>query len=71
MWGYSCTGFIDFILKGRSLLDYVNLFLLNEYEKNNKIILKYFQLVKGWTEKKSIALVVVKILKCHTFSKKH
>ena len=51
MWGYSCTRFIDFILKGRSLLGYVNLFLLNEYENNNKIILKYFQLVKGWTVK--------------------
>ena len=37
------TGFIDFMLKGKSLLDYKNLFSPNDYEKNDKIILKYFQ----------------------------
>ena len=31
------------MLKGKSLLDYTNLFSPNEYEKNDKIILKYFQ----------------------------
>ena len=31
------------MLKGKSLLDYTNLFSPNEYEKNNKLILKYFQ----------------------------
>ena len=36
-------GFIDFMLKGKSLLDYTNLFSPNDYEKNDKIILKYFQ----------------------------
>ena len=40
--GYFFTGFIDFMLKGKSLLDYTNLFSPNEYEKNDKIILKYF-----------------------------
>ena len=34
--GYFCIGFIDFIIKGKSLLDYTNFFSLNEYEKNNK-----------------------------------
>ena len=29
-------GFIDFMLKGKSLLDYTNLFSLNEYERNEK-----------------------------------
>ena len=42
MCGYYCTGFIDFMLKGNSLLDYTNLLSQNEYEKNDKIILKYF-----------------------------
>ena len=36
-------GFIDFMLKGKILLDYTNLFPPNDYEKNDKIILKYFQ----------------------------
>ena len=41
--GYFCIGFIAFMLKGKSLLDYTNLFSPNDYEKNDKIILKYFQ----------------------------
>ena len=36
-------GFIDLIFKRKSLLDYTNLFFHNNYEKNDKIILKYFQ----------------------------
>ena len=43
MCGYFCIGFTDFILKGKSLLDYTNLFSPNSYEKNDKIILRYFQ----------------------------
>ena len=43
MWGYLCIGFIDFMLKGKSFLDYTNLFSPNAYEKNDKIKLKYFQ----------------------------
>ena len=43
MRGYFCTGISDFILKGKSLLDYTNLFSFNKYEENYKIILKYFQ----------------------------
>ena len=42
MCGYFCIGFIDFMLKGKSLLDYSNLFSPSDYEKNDKIILKYF-----------------------------
>ena len=38
-----CIGFIDFMLKGKTLLDYTNLFSVNDYEKNGKIILKYSQ----------------------------
>ena len=43
MYGYFCIGFIDFMLKGKSLQDYGNLFSPNDYEKNDKIILKLFQ----------------------------
>ena len=46
MCGYICIGFIDFMLKGKSLLDYTNLSYPNEYEKNDKTMLKYFQLLK-------------------------
>ena len=31
------------MLKGKTLLDYTNLFSPNECEKNDKTILKYFQ----------------------------
>ena len=41
--GYFCVEFIDFMLRSKSLLEYTNLFSPNEYKKNDKIILKYFQ----------------------------
>ena len=40
MCRYFCIGFIDFMLKGKSLLEYKNLFFPNDYEKNDKLILK-------------------------------
>ena len=43
MCRYFCIGFIDFMLKGKSLLEYTNLFSPNEYKKNDRIILTYFQ----------------------------
>ena len=43
MCGYFCIEFIDFMLEVKSLLDYTNLFSSNNYKKNDKIILKYFQ----------------------------
>ena len=43
MCQYFFIGFIDFILKGKSLLDYKNLLSPNDYEKNGKIIPEYFQ----------------------------
>ena len=43
-----CIGFIDFMLKGKGLLEYTNSFSRNDYEKNNKIILKYLQQLKIW-----------------------
>ena len=35
MCGYVCVGFIDFMLKGKSLLDYTNLFSPKDHEKND------------------------------------
>ena len=43
MCGHFCIGIIDFMLKGKNLLDYTNLFSSNKYEKSRKMILKYFQ----------------------------
>ena len=42
MCGYFCIGFIDFMLKGKSLLEYTK-YSPKEYKKNDTIILKYFQ----------------------------
>ena len=41
MCGYFCIEFIDFMLKGKTSLDYANLFYPNKYEKNDIIILRY------------------------------
>ena len=43
MCWYFCIEFIIFMFEGKSLLGYTNLFSPNGYEKNDKIILKYFQ----------------------------
>ena len=43
MCGYFCIGFIDFMLAGKKLIDYTNLFSsTNNFKKNDDIILKYF-----------------------------
>ena len=42
MCGYFWIGFIDSMQKGKSLLEYTNLFSPNEYKKCAKIISKYF-----------------------------
>ena len=39
---YFCIGFADFMLEGKSSLEYKYLFSSNDYEKNDKIKLKYF-----------------------------
>ena len=46
MCWYFCTGFIDFMLKGKSLFEYTNSFSPNDYGKNGKIMLKTFQSLK-------------------------
>ena len=40
--GYFCIGFIDFLLAGKTLKDFTNLFSLNSFKQNDDIILKYF-----------------------------
>ena len=42
MCGYFCTGFIDFMLEGKILADFTNLFSPNDFKKNDDIILNYF-----------------------------
>ena len=46
MCGYFCIRFIDFMLRGKSLLNYTSLFSPNKLEQNDKIKLKYFQKTK-------------------------
>ena len=46
MWRYFWIGFIDFMVKGKRLLNSTNLFSPNNYEKKIIIILKYFKLLK-------------------------
>ena len=42
MWGYFCIEFIDFMLAGKTLTEYSNLFSPNNFKKNDDIILNYF-----------------------------
>ena len=79
IWGYLCIGFIDFMLKGESLLEYTKFFPPNEYKQNDKIIkiiLFVNRFLKRLRCEKSILLTVkiiknLKDLKHHIFAIKH
>ena len=43
MCGYFYIGFIDFMLAGKNLTDYANLFSSHDFKKNDNIILSYFK----------------------------
>ena len=43
MCGYFCIGFIDFMLTGKILIDFTSLFSPHNFEKLDKIFLKYFE----------------------------
>ena len=42
MCGYFCIGFINFMLSGRKLTEYTNLFSLIDFKRNDDKILSYF-----------------------------
>ena len=42
MCGFFCIGFIDFMLAGKTLIDFTNLFSPNNVYNNDDIILNYF-----------------------------
>ena len=78
MCGYFCIRFIDVMLKGKSWLDDTNLFSPNEYEKNDKKILKYLQWFKTkkfvlWADSKKVKMSAISIenlktLKYHIYN---
>ena len=43
MCGYYCSIFIEYMIAGKTLLGYTNLFFSNDYEKDDKIIYKYLK----------------------------
>ena len=43
MCEYFCIGFIDFMLKGKTLTEYPNLFFSYDFNENDDIILSYFK----------------------------
>ena len=43
MCGYFCIGFIDFMMVGKKLNDFTSLFSAYDFEKTDRIILKYFK----------------------------
>ena len=41
--GYFCVGFLDYMIKDKDLVDYTNLFSPSDFDKNDRIILRYFK----------------------------
>ena len=48
MCSYFCIGFIDFMLAGKKLTDFTNLFSPHDFNKNDSIILSYFKNIRNW-----------------------
>ena len=42
MCGYFCVGFVDFVLAEKTLTEFTNHFSLNNFKRNDVIILNYF-----------------------------
>ena len=47
MCRYFCIGFIDFLLAGKTLTEFTNLFSPNNFKKKDDIILNYFKMFKN------------------------
>ena len=43
MCGHFCLEFINYMLKGKTLLDYTNLFSPNDFKKNDQIVKRIFK----------------------------
>ena len=43
MCGYFCIEFINYMLKGKKLLDYANLFSPNDFKNNDQVIKRIFK----------------------------
>ena len=43
MCGYFCIEFINYMLKGKTLLDYTNLCCPNDFKKNDRVIKRIFK----------------------------
>ena len=43
MCGYFCIEFINYMLKGKTLLGYTNLFFPNDFKKNDQVIKRIFK----------------------------
>ena len=75
MCGYFSIGFINFMLKGKSLLNYTNLFSPNKYEKYENNNTKLFSIINKVKMKNLSSIICaklenLKILKYHTYLKK-
>ena len=42
MCGYFCFGFIDFMLKGKTLTEFTNLFSPNNFKENNDFMINNY-----------------------------
>ena len=44
MCGYFCIEFINYMLKGKTLLDYTNFFSPNDFKENDRVIKEYLKM---------------------------
>ena len=61
MCGFYSIAFIEYMLAGKTLLEYTNLFSPDDYKSNKKIIYKYFKLKINMIEEASLEFRLRKI----------
>ena len=44
MCGFYCITFIEYLLAGKTVLNYTNFFTPNDYKKHDKIIYKHYKI---------------------------
>ena len=59
--GYFCIGFIDFMIAGKTLTEFTNLFSLNNFKKNDDIISNHFMSnVSKWLNALQLSIIFIK-----------
>ena len=72
MCGYFCIGYIDFMLAGKTLTEYTNLFSPDNFKENDDIILDYFMSnIEKWMNVIPLSMIFINTKCLSKFNSKY